>query len=91
MTTKIKLITAITALQLIAPAIFAADKTYQVTGAVLEATANKIVVDKNGDRWELARDPSTKTKGTVPKVGDKVTIEYKMIATSIETKVGKKK
>ncbi|HEX9303980.1 MAG TPA: hypothetical protein VGA31_05970 [Thermoanaerobaculia bacterium] len=60
-------------------------KTYQVTGPVLEVSNDMIVVQKGKDRWEIARDPSTKITGT-PKVGDKVTIEYRMTATSVEIK-----
>ena len=62
---------------------------YQVTGPVLEVTDAKIVVQKGKEKWELARDANTKVKGDV-KVGDKVTVEYKMTATSIEAKGGGK-
>jgi hypothetical protein len=58
---------------------------YQVTGPVLEVTDSKIVVQKGKEKWELARDASTKVTGDI-KVGDKVTAEYKMTATSIEVK-----
>lgn len=60
-------------------------KTYQVTGPVLEVTNDMIAVQKGKDRWEIARDPSTKVTGNL-KVGDKVTVEYRMIATSVEIK-----
>ncbi len=63
----------------------AAGKTYQVTGPVLELTDTMIVVQKGQDRWELARDASTKVTGEL-KVGAKVTIEYRMSATSVEVK-----
>lgn len=62
---------------------------YQVTGPVLELTDSKIVVQKGKEKWELARDAGTKMTGDV-KVGDKVTVEYKMTATSIEAKGGGK-
>jgi hypothetical protein len=62
-----------------------ASKGYQVTGPVLEVTDTKIVVQKGDDKWELARDPSTKAPATI-KVGDKVTVEYRMTATSITVK-----
>ena len=61
---------------------------YQVTGPVEEVTATKIVVQKGKEKWELARDANTKVQGEVKK-GDKVTVEYKMTATSIEVKGGK--
>lgn len=66
----------------------AAVKTYQVTGPVLEVTADKIVVQKGSDKWELARDAATKVTGNL-KVGEKVTIEYRMTATAVEVKAGK--
>ena len=62
---------------------------YQVTGPVLEVTDSKIVVQKGKEKWEMARDAGTKVTGDV-KVGDKVTVEYKMTATNIESKGGGK-
>ena len=62
---------------------------YQVTGPVEEVTDTKIVVQKGKEKWEIARDAGTKVTGDV-KVGDKVTVEYKMTATSIESKGGGK-
>jgi hypothetical protein len=59
-------------------------RTYQVTGPVLEVRDDMIAVQKGKDRWEIARDSSM--KGTAPKVGDKVLIEYRMTATSVEIK-----
>ncbi len=72
-------------LALAAPAGAAAPKTYQVTGPVLSVTDDMIVVQKGNDRWELARDASTKVTGDL-KVGAKVTIEYRMSATTVEVK-----
>ena len=69
--------------------VLAADKTYQVTGPVLEVSPTKIVVEKGKDKWELARDASTKVSAE-PKVGDKVTVIYSMTATSIEVKSAEK-
>ena len=61
-------------------------KTYQVTGPVLEVRSDMIAVQKGNDRWEIVRDSSTLMKGGTPKVGDKVLIEYRMSATSVELK-----
>ncbi len=61
---------------------------YQVTGPVVEVTDSKIVVQKGKEKWELAKDASTKSEAA-PKVGDKVTVEYSMTATNISVK-GKK-
>ncbi len=63
----------------------AAVKTYQVTGPVLEVTDTMIVVQKGQDRWEIQRDASTKVTGDL-KVGAKVTIEYRMTATTVDVK-----
>jgi hypothetical protein len=72
-----------------APAFAAPPKTYQVTGPVLEVTADMITVQKGSDRWEIARTADTKVTGTLKK-GDKVTIEYRMTAASVEVKAAKK-
>ena len=75
---------ALAALLLAVPAV-AATKTYQVTGPVLEVTDTMIAVQKGKDRWEIARDASTKVTGDL-KVGAKVTIEYRMTATAVDAK-----
>lgn len=69
---------------LAAPAL-AAQKTYQVTGPVVDVTADTIVVMKGNEKWEIARTPETKVSGDLKK-GDKVTVEYRMTATDIEVK-----
>lgn len=68
------------------PHAFAATKTYQVTGKVLEVSDKMIVVQKGDERWEIAREASTKLTGVV-KVGEKVTIHYRMVAVSVESKL----
>lgn len=72
---------------LLASAGLAATKTYQVTGPVLEVSDTMIAVQKGKDRWEIARDSSTKVTGDL-KVGSKVTIEYRMTATAVDVKGG---
>ena len=64
---------------------FGATKTYQVTGPVLEVSPTMIVVKKGNDRWEIAREAGTKVTGDL-KVGSKVTIEYRMTATTVSVK-----
>jgi len=66
-------------------ALAAGPKTYQVTGPVLEVRDDVIVVQKGKEKWEIARAADTKVKGDL-KVGAKVTIEYRMTATTVETK-----
>ena len=58
---------------------------YQVTGPVVELTESKIVVQKGDEKWELARDKSTKVAGDL-KVGSKVTIQYRMVAVKVDVK-----
>jgi hypothetical protein len=73
---------------LLAPstAVFAAaPKTYQVTGPIVEVTPDTITVMKGKEKWEVARDKDTKVTGEL-KVGAKVTIMYRMTATSVEAK-----
>ena len=64
---------------------FAATRTYQVTGPVLEVRPDAVVVQKGAEKWEIARDGSTKVTGDL-KTGAKVTIEYRMTAASIDVK-----
>jgi hypothetical protein len=58
---------------------------YQVTGPLLEVAPDKIVVEKNKEKWEIARDKDTKVTGDLKK-GSKVTVQYRMTATSIDAK-----
>ena len=61
---------------------YAAVKTYQFTGVVKTVAGDTFTVQKSAsETWEFTKDAST--KGT-PKVGDRVTVHYKMIATDVE-------
>lgn len=71
-----------------APSAFAG-ATYQATGPVLEVTENKIVIQKDKEKWEVARTADTKITGDLI-VGAKVTIQYTMTAASVEVKSDKK-
>ena len=62
-----------------------AASAYQVTGPVLEVTDSKIVVQKDKEKWEIARDKDTKVSGDLKK-GSRVTIQYNMTATRIDVK-----
>jgi hypothetical protein len=72
---------------LAAAPVHAADKTYQVTGPVLEVTDTTVTVQKGKEKWQLARNKDTKVTGDL-KVGAKVTIQYTMTAVEIEAKGG---
>jgi hypothetical protein len=61
---------------------YAAAKNYQFTGVVKTVQGDTFTVQKSAsETWEFSKDAST--KGTF-KVGDKVTVHYKMIATEVE-------
>ena len=62
----------------------AAAKTYQFTGTVKVNDAGTLTVEKSAkETWTF--ETNKDTKGS-PKVGDKVTVTYKMVATDIESK-----
>ena len=63
---------------------YAAAKSYQFTGTVKASDAGGLTVEKSAkETWQF--EVSKDTKGTA-KVGDKVTVYYKMVATEIEAK-----
>jgi RNase P/RNase MRP subunit p29 len=84
-----KKLALVLALALAAPAFAAQPKTYQVTGPIIELTADTITVQKGSEKWEIARTADTKVTGELKK-GEKVTIEYRMTAATVEVKAAKK-
>jgi hypothetical protein len=86
-----KLAAALTGIAMLAATTaFAAPKTYQVTGPVLEVKEDMVVIQKGKDKWEIAKDKDAKVSGDL-KVGSKATVTYTMKATSVEVKADKKK
>ena len=78
------LLLAVLATVILATAIFAAARTYQFTGTVKSVEGEIFTVEKSAtETWSFSTDASTKGR---PKVGDKVTVYYRMIATTIESK-----
>ncbi|MEA9356669.1 hypothetical protein SHI21_10655 [Bacteriovorax sp. PP10] len=77
------------ALLLASVSAFAAPKTYQVTGPVLEVNDSSFVVQKGKEKWEIQKDAGTKVTGEL-KVGSKVTVSYLMVAKDVEAKEDKK-
>ena len=69
----------------VATAFAAGPKEYQVTGPVLDVTNDAITVEKDKEKWEIARTKDTKVSGDLKK-GARVTIKYTMTATSVEVK-----
>lgn len=76
------------AMMLAAGMAWAGEKSYQVTGPVLEMTDKTITVQKGEEKWVLNRSADTKVSGDL-KVGAKVTIKYTMTATDVEVKNSK--
>ena len=63
---------------------FAAAKSYQFTGVVKAVDAGTLTVEKSAkETWQF--DLPKDAKGGAPKVGDRVTVYYKMVATEIES------
>ena len=65
----------------------AASKSYQFTGVVKTVDGDALTVEKSAkETWqfEIGKD----SKGATPKVGDRVTVNYKMVTTSIEPNPG---
>lgn len=85
-----RLAAAFTGLALLAATTaFAAPKTYQVTGPVLEVKDDMVVVQKGKEKWEIVRDKDAKVTGDL-KVGSKVTVTYTMKAATIDVKADAK-
>ena len=64
---------------------YAAAKSYQFSGVVKAADGGSLTVEKSAkETWQF--ETSKDTKGATPKVGDRVTVYYKMVATEIESK-----
>lgn len=69
----------------VATAFAAGTREYQVTGPVLDVTNDAIVVEKDKEKWEIARTKDTRVSGDLKK-GARVTIKYTMTAASVEVK-----
>jgi hypothetical protein len=66
---------------------YAAAKSYQFTGVVKAVDSSSLTVEKTAkETWqfEVGKD----TKGATPKIGDRVTVYYKMVAAEIEANTG---
>jgi hypothetical protein len=83
-----KVLAVIWVAALLPVAAFAAVKTYQVTGPVLEIRDDAVVVQKGKDKWEIAKDATAKISGDL-KVGANVTIEYTMNVKTVTVKADK--
>ena len=66
-------------------AMAAEPRTYQVTGPVLDVKEDTFVVQKGDEKWEIGRDKNTRIKGELKK-GSRVTVQYRMHASSIDVR-----
>jgi hypothetical protein len=74
---------------LLAATTFAAARNYQFTGVVKTVEGDTFTVQKSAtETWEFSKDAATKGKVAV---GDKVTVHYRMVATTIEASAATKK
>ena len=64
---------------------FAGGKNYQATGQVVKVSASMVVIQSGTQKWEIARDTTTKVKGDLKK-GNTVTVTYTMNATAMDVK-----
>ena len=68
---------------------YTAAKSYQFTGVVKAVDGGSLTVEKSAkETWQF--ETSKDTKGT-PKVGDRVTVSYRMVATEIASNTAKTK
>jgi hypothetical protein len=77
---------AVLALALVVPGVSFAVDAYQVTGKVVEFEKDKsVTVLKGKENFQITLDKDTKITGELKKDA-KVTVHYKMTATSVEAK-----
>jgi hypothetical protein len=67
----------------------AGSKTYQLDGTVTEVKGDVFTIQKDNAKYEMTREADVKVNGDM-KVGSKVTVMYKMKATTVVVKEGKK-
>lgn len=68
---------------------YAAAKSYQFTGVVKAVDSSTLTVEKTAkETWQF--EVSKDTKGAPPKIGDRVTVYYKMVAAEIEANTAAK-
>jgi type 1 fimbria pilin len=87
-TTRALALIAALNLVLSSAAIAAGAKTYQITGTVVSSTSNKVILQKDSERFEIDVDPATVKGSAELKVGSTVTVTFVMSATKIEAAAG---
>jgi hypothetical protein len=67
----------------------AGSKTYMIDGTITDIKGDVLTIQKDNAKYEMTRDAGAKVNGEM-KVGSKVTVVYKMTATTIVVKEAKK-
>jgi hypothetical protein len=68
----------------------AGSKTYMLSGTVTDVKGDVFTVQKDNAKYEMTRDAAAKVNGEI-KVGSKVSVAYKMTATTIVVTAESKK
>lgn len=58
-------------------------REYQIAGTVVALTERVVTIEKAGEKWEIDRSAGPRIEGDVA-LGRRVTIRYRMAATSID-------
>jgi hypothetical protein len=67
----------------------AGSKTYMISGTITDMKGDVFTIQKDNTKYEMSRDAEAKVNGDL-KVGSKVTVVYKMTATTIVVNENKK-
>ena len=69
---------------------YAESRSYQFTGLVKTVDSSSFTVQKTAkETWQF--ELGKETKGATPKIGDRVIVHYRMVATEIEANTPSKK
>jgi hypothetical protein len=85
MVRRILAVVVIAAFTLGAGSLLAKAKTYQFTGEVQKVEKGSFTVKKGTEVWEFEAGSEAKGADGL-KVGDKVTVKYRMVATDVQKK-----
>ena len=81
-----RIITTLASLVLALPLAATAASTYQVTGTVLEVKPKEIIVQEGDEQWSVETTDATKFIDKPVAVGQKVTVMYKVVASSVDVR-----
>ena len=81
-----RMFTTLASLVLALPLAATAASTYQVTGTVLEVKPKEIIVQQGDEKWSVETTEATKFVESPIAVGQKVTVMYKVVASSVDVR-----